>query len=175
MPMIDITMEEGSISPPKLEGLIEDLTVALIKGEGAPDNEYVRSLTWCFVDQRPKGAINVGGTAPAKPRYRITLTVPEGAPRIHGPLMQSSREYLSKRATELVLDAEGSDYSFENISRVWVQMREIESGFWGAFANVAEINDIGTFAMGTPAIGRATEKGAKWRAEFDKINIGASS
>ena len=170
MPMIDITLTEGSLTDAKLEELVENLTAALISGEGAPDNEYVRSLTWCFVDKRPKTAIYVGGRPPAKPRYRISLTVPEGAPRIHGPLMKASRQALSRKATELVLDAEGSEHTLENFSRVWVQMREIPEGFWGAFGDIAEMNDIGTFAMGKPAIGHTTEKGTHWRAEFDERN-----
>ena len=168
--MIDITMTEGSLSEPKLEELVENLTRALIRGEGAPDNKYVRSLTWCFVDKRPMRTVFVGGRLPPKPYYRIALTVPEGAPCIHGPLMKSSRQALSKKVTELVLDAEGAEHSFENFSRVWVQMREVANGFWGAFGDIAEMNDIGTFALGEPTIGHNTERGAYWRAEFDKIN-----
>lgn len=167
MPMIDITMTEGSISPKKLDELVENLTAALIKGEGAPDNEYVRSLSWCFVDQRPLNAVFVGGKVPEKPHYRIVLTVPEGAPRIHGPLMKAERQKLSKIATELVLDAEGSEHNFENYSRVWVQILEIPNGHWGAFADIAEIGDIGTFARGEPSIGSATERGMNWRSQFD--------
>jgi phenylpyruvate tautomerase PptA (4-oxalocrotonate tautomerase family) len=170
MPMIDITMTEDSINESKLDELVENLTTALIQGEGAPDNEYVRSLSWCFVDKRPKKAISVGGAVPPKPHYRIVLTVPEGAPRIHGPLMKASRQALSKKVTELVLNAEGAEHTFENFSRVWVQMQEISNGFWGAFGDIAEMNDIGTFAMGTPAIGHQTERGSKWRSEFAKLN-----
>lgn len=170
MPMIDITLTKGAISAPALAILVKGLTKALIDGEGAPDNEYVRSLTWCFVDERPSGAVYVGGTKPALPRYRIKLTVPEGAPRILGPLMMDSRRALSKRATELVLDAEGADYSFENRSRVWVQIYEIKEGYWGAFGDIASMNDIGTFAMGKPAIGHQTEKGTIWRKAFDEMS-----
>ena len=169
MPMIDIVMTEGSISRQKLDELVEKLSTALIHGEGAPDNEYTRSVTWCFLDQRPKNAICVGGRPPEKPHYRITLTVPVGAPRIHGPLMKAARQALSREATQLVLDAEGVDYSFENLSRVWVHFREISEGYWGAFGEIAEMNDIATFVMGAPAIGHKTDRATLWRAEFDSI------
>lgn len=170
MPMIDFVMSEGSISPQKLEELVENLSTALIKGEGAPDNEYTRSLTWCFVDQRPRTEICVGGRPPEKPRYRITLTVPAGAPLIYGPLMKAAREALCKEATELVLDAEGADHSFENLSRVWVQIREISEGYWGAFGEIAEMNDIATFVLGEPGIGHQTDRATRWRTEFDSIS-----
>ena len=167
MTMIDITLTEGAISPKKLEELAENLSTALIKGEGAPDNEYTRSLTWCFVDQRPKNAIFVGGPVSEKPRYRITLTVPVGAPLIYGPLRKGERKDLCNEATKLVLDAEGADHSFENLSRVWVQIREISEGYWGAFGDIAEMNDIATFVMGEPAIGHRTDVATEWRAQYD--------
>jgi phenylpyruvate tautomerase PptA (4-oxalocrotonate tautomerase family) len=167
--MIDIVMTEGSIGPQKIEELVENLSTALINGEGAPDNEYTRSVTWCFVDQRPKNAICVGGRPPEKPRYRITLTVPIGAPRIYGPLMKAARQALIAETTKLVLDAEGADHSFDNLSRVWVHIREISEGYWGAFGDIAEMNDIATFVMGEPAIGHKTDRATRWRTEFDSI------
>jgi len=169
MPMIDLTLNENALSPEALENLVENLSRALIEGEGAPDNEYVRSLTWCFVDKRPDGAICIGGTSVSLPHYRITLTVPEGAPYIYGPLMLAKRRALSRIATELVLDAEGSDYSFENVRRVWVQIREIKEGYWGAFGDIANMNDIGTFSFGNPPVGHQTENGLKWREAFKNM------
>ena len=171
MPMIDITLTQGALTKPALSKLVNDLTKALIDGEGAPDNEYTRFLTWCFVDERPPEAISVGGSNSSLPRYRVTLTVPEGAPKIPGPLMMKSRRALSKNATELVLDAEGSDYSFENISRVWVQIREIKEGYWGAFGDIATMNDIGTFVMGQPAIGHKTQKATVWRDAYKNMSV----
>lgn len=140
--MIDITMTEGSIGQNKLNELVQKLSAVLISGEGAPDNEYTKSLTWCFVDQRPKNAICVGGQPPEKPRYRITLTIPEGDPRFHGPQRKLARQALSKKATGFVLDAEGAEHNFANFSRVWVQIQEIDEGYWGAFGDIAEVNDL---------------------------------
>ena len=96
MPMIDLSLNENALSPEALQNLVENLSQALIEGEGAPDNEFVRSLTWCFVDKRPEGAICVGGSTPSLPHYRVTLTVPEGAPFIYGPLMLPKRQALSR-------------------------------------------------------------------------------
>jgi phenylpyruvate tautomerase PptA (4-oxalocrotonate tautomerase family) len=74
-----------------------------------------------------------------------------------------------QKLEELVLDAEGADHSFDNLSRVWVHIREISEGYWGAFGDIAEMNDIATFVMGEPAIGHKTDRATRWRTEFDSI------
>jgi phenylpyruvate tautomerase PptA (4-oxalocrotonate tautomerase family) len=133
MPMIDLTLPEGALTEVAIAALVEELTSAQIEGEGAPDNEYVRAITWAFVDERSASAItwafvdersasaiNVGGRHAEKPVYLVVLTVPEGAPGVPGPLMGANRERLVKRVTKLVLDAEGTPFSPAEAQRVWV-------------------------------------------------------
>jgi phenylpyruvate tautomerase PptA (4-oxalocrotonate tautomerase family) len=105
--MIDLTLEEGALAEEAKASLARELTAAVIELEGAPDNQYVRAITWCFVDERPAGSIHVGGAPSRRPVYRAVLTVPEGAPGIVGPLGAANRERLVERVTELVLKAEG--------------------------------------------------------------------
>ena len=166
MPMIDIALTEDSLTPEATATLANKLSGALIAYEGAPDNEYVRSLTWCFVDRRPAASILVGGTPATEPRYRITLTVPEFVLGMHGPMMAEDRRQLVRHVTELVLEAEGTPYSANAASRVWVQMREWPEGFWGAFGEIAGLSDIATFASGQPRSGQPTEAGTRWRENF---------
>jgi phenylpyruvate tautomerase PptA (4-oxalocrotonate tautomerase family) len=163
MPMIDLTLPEGALTDEAKSELVERLTATLIAGEGAPDNEYVRAITWCFVDERPAPGINVGGSPAERPIYRVVLTVPEGAPTVHGPLMLANREKLVREVTEHVLEAEGTPYSDAEAGRVWVQMREIREGYWGGFGAIARMEDIATYA-GVAPNGKPTERGERARA-----------
>jgi phenylpyruvate tautomerase PptA (4-oxalocrotonate tautomerase family) len=165
MPMIDLTLPEGALTEAATAALVEDLSAALIEGEGAQDNEYVRSITWAFVDERPARAVNVGGRPAAKPVYRVVLTVPEGAPAVHGPLMRANRDQLVRRVTELVLQAEGTPFSAAEAHRVWVQMREIRDEHWGGFGELVNMHDIATFAGHPP--GQPTERGQRMRRAFE--------
>jgi phenylpyruvate tautomerase PptA (4-oxalocrotonate tautomerase family) len=166
MPMVDIALTEDSLTPEATNALAAKLSEALIAFEGAPDNQYVRSLTWCFIDRRPAGSIFVGGVPAPQPRYRITLTVPEFVSGIHGPVMFENRKKLVRHVTEMVLQAEGTEYSAHAATRVWVHIRELPEGFWGAFGEIAGMRDISTFASGQPRFGEATELGTRWRKEF---------
>ena len=166
MPMIDLTVPEGALTEAAIAVLVEELTSALIEGEGAPDNEYVRAITWAFVDERPAGAIIVGGRHAQKPVYRVVFTVPEGAPGVHGPLMRTNRERLVRRVTKLVLDAEGTPFSPAEAQRVWVQIREIRDGHWGGFGELATMEDIATYA-GASRHREPTERGERMRHAFE--------
>jgi phenylpyruvate tautomerase PptA (4-oxalocrotonate tautomerase family) len=170
VPMIDLTLEEGALAEEAKASLARELTAAVIELEGAPDNQYVRAITWCFVDERRPGSVHVGGAPAARPVYRVVLTVPEGAPGIQGPLRAANRERLVARVTELVLSAEGTPMSPVEAGRVWVQIREIRDGFWGAFGEVVRMEDIATYA-GAPPAGRATEKGERARAAYEEAQL----
>ena len=150
MPMIDLTLPEGALTESAKATLVEELTTALIEGEGAPDNEYVRAITWAFVDERPTGAVNVGGRPPDEAVYRVVFTFPEGAPAVHGPLMRANRERLVRRVTELVLNAEGSPFSASGARRTaagWAR-----SGGWSSGPSVGS-RGSGACGSGTTGSG----------------------
>jgi phenylpyruvate tautomerase PptA (4-oxalocrotonate tautomerase family) len=143
MPMIEITYPEGTLAPETRERLVEQVSLTLLKWEGAPDNETARSLAWAYVDERPAGAINVGGRPPDEPRYRIRLTVPEGA------LDDERRAGLVAEVTEQVLAAEGSPNELQHAARVWVIISEVADGSWGAGGRIFRLRDIAEFIGAT--------------------------
>src|SRR4051794_27630437 len=49
MPMIDLTLAKGALPEPAVATLVDDLLTALLRWEGAPDNQQSRSLAWAFV------------------------------------------------------------------------------------------------------------------------------
>lgn len=136
MPMIELTLEEGSLTDAAKADLVEGLTAALLRWEGAPDNELARSIAWAYVDERPAGSINVGGRPADAPRYRIKLTIPEGA------LDDAAKSGMVDEATRLVLEAEGSAEDATAAFRVWVIVREVTDGNWGAAGQVFRLRDI---------------------------------
>src|SRR2546423_3112439 len=122
MPMIDLTLPEGALPDDAKGRLVEELTTALLKWEGAPDNEVARSIAWTYVDERPAGAINVAGAPAQEPRYRVRVTVPEGA------LDDERKAGLGAGVTEGVLAGEGGPKGAANGARVWWNNREGRDG-----------------------------------------------
>ncbi len=139
MPMIDLTLPQGALAEDAKARLVEELTAALLKWEGAPDNEIAASIAWTYVDERPAGAINVAGRPAQEPRYRVRVTVPEGA------LDDERKAGLVAEVTERVLAAEGKPNEPEQAMRVWCIIREVRDGNWGGGGRVWRLKDIARF------------------------------
>lgn len=103
MPMFDVALPAGALEPSGLTTLVEGLTTALLRWEGAPDNPAARALSWGFVHGLPSGAVNVGGKPVELPIYRVFLTVPQGTPGIHGSLSEQRRNEPRAQGTCLRL------------------------------------------------------------------------
>jgi phenylpyruvate tautomerase PptA (4-oxalocrotonate tautomerase family) len=163
--MIDLSYLEGALSAEAHTELVEQLTAALIRNEGAPDNERTRALTWVFSHELPASAINVAGTPVEQPVYRMVVTVPAGT-LLHGPgpVGIASRRNLVREVTELVLAAEGSDRTSADAGRVYCIVREVEDGYWGALATTWRIEDIASIAADAE-----TPLGAQAREAIDAL------
>jgi phenylpyruvate tautomerase PptA (4-oxalocrotonate tautomerase family) len=124
MPMIDLTYPKGSIAPEAREELLEELATKLLAAEKAPDTEFFRSITWVYANEIDPENLAVGGRAGGEPRFRVQITVPEGAlsDRRKGILVDSVHQAVVK-ATGLP-ESEGL--------RVWTLIRDVPEGNWGA-------------------------------------------
>ena len=153
MPMIDLTLTEGTLSPEALDQAMVKLGEALLRHEGAPVNRRTRGLSWQFVHELPAKAVRVGGVAAtAKPVYRVLVTVPSGTLlQGLGPVGSTSRKNLVREVTEIVLAAEGTDCTPEESVRVMCLIHEIDDGFWGGCATTLQIEDI--MAVAAPEMG----------------------
>lgn len=165
MPLIDFTYLEGALSAEARAQLVEQLTGALIRNEGAPDNERTRALTWVFTHELPASAISVAGAPVERPVYRVVITVPAGT-LLHGPgpVGIASRCNLVGEVTELVLTAEGSDRTSADAGRVYCIVREVEDSYWGALATTWRMEDIAS--IGTDA---ETPLGVQAREAIDTL------
>src|SRR3982750_724323 len=95
MPMIDLTYPEGALDAEARAQAVEKLTAALLRHEGATDNEQTRGMSWTLVHELPAGALNAGAPAAEEPVYRVFVTVPEGTLlQGPGPVGATSRRNL---------------------------------------------------------------------------------
>jgi len=166
MAMIDITLPAGLLTASAKDELASRLTAALLAGEGSPDTSYVRAIAWCFFDERPLGAIQIGGRPARVPVYRVVLTIPEGSPALSGPFRLINRERLVHSVTEHVLAVEGTPYTDADAARVWVQIREIKEGYWGSVGGIGRMEDIASVS-GIPPDGTLTYHGDRVRTALD--------
>ncbi|NKY29304.1 hypothetical protein [Nocardia gamkensis] len=134
MPMLDVYIPEGTLTPEREAALLNRITEILIRHEGFdPSDPITRSVSWAFL-HRP-AAVFVGG-APAKaPRYKVVPSVPEGQ------LDAIQRAGVVREITEAVLDAENGAWP-RDPSRVWVFPTEIPEGHWGGSGQIKTLKDI---------------------------------
>lgn len=161
MPLIDLTAPAGALPEQARASLVDRLTAALIRHEGAPDNARTRAMTWVFLHELPTGAVHVAGAAAPTPVYRLQVTVPAGTlldgP---GPVGTSGRSALVRELTDLVLEAEGCAATAADRGRVYCVISEVEDGYWGALGTTVRMSDIASIAAGedeTPVAGLARE------------------
>jgi phenylpyruvate tautomerase PptA (4-oxalocrotonate tautomerase family) len=143
MPMIDFTYPEGALTAEGRTEAVERLTTAILEHEGVPDNEHSRLFSWCYVHELPDHAINIGGRPSEKPIYRVAVAVPHST-QIHGqaPWATARRRALAREVTEIVLEAEGTEYSPADAWRVWVIMHEVDEGFWSMAGTLFRFEDL---------------------------------
>ncbi|MET9634081.1 tautomerase family protein [Lentzea sp. NPDC006480] len=132
MPMIELTAPAGSLTDAGRKSVQRDLATLLLKWEGAPDNDFFRSVAWTYLHELPAGAQTTA--LDDAPRFRVDVTVPAGA------LSDQRKEGLIKEATELVLEAAGLEAS--DAIRVWVFIHEQPEGTWGAGGQVVRLAEL---------------------------------
>jgi phenylpyruvate tautomerase PptA (4-oxalocrotonate tautomerase family) len=124
MPMLELTYPRGAISSDAREELLEELATKMLEAERAPDTEFFRSITWVYANEIEPQMLAVGGRPGGEPRFRVQVTVPEGA------LSDRRKGILVDSFNQAVLRAAGLDES-QGI-RVWTVIREVPDGNWGA-------------------------------------------
>ena len=124
MPMLELTYPKGAIPSDAREELLEELATKMLQAERAPDSEFFRSVTWVYANEIEPEMLAVGGRPAGEPRFRVQVTVPEGA------LSDRRKGVIVDAFNQAVLRAAGLDES-QGI-RVWTVIREVPDGNWGA-------------------------------------------
>jgi len=130
MPMIDLTFVRGSVKDEALSGLTDELVTALLRAERAPDTPFLRENTIVYLHALDPAAQLVGGRQPGAPRFRVDMTVFEGA------LSQDRKERLAADVHAAVCAAAGIDPVGPNAYHVWTLIHEIPEGNWAGGGKV---------------------------------------
>jgi phenylpyruvate tautomerase PptA (4-oxalocrotonate tautomerase family) len=160
MPMVELTTTPGALDDDAKQRLAGELSTIALELEAAPfydfgEDAHMQALSWCFVNEQD---VFVGGQVHAKPIYRVTVTIPEGAPGVFGPLAERGREKLVERVTAAVLAAEGSENTKVEAHRVWVHLKEITNGHWGGFGDVITIRELAALGLNTDKPGSKVDR-----------------
>jgi phenylpyruvate tautomerase PptA (4-oxalocrotonate tautomerase family) len=124
MPMIDLTYLRGSLTDQALGVLTEELVTALLRAERAPDTPFVRDNTLVYLHALDPAAQSVGGRGAGAPRFRVEMTVFEGA------LSQDRKERLAADVHAAVCAAAGIEPEGERALHVWTLIHEVPEGNW---------------------------------------------
>ena len=140
MPMIELTYPKGSIEPSAREELLDELATKLLEAEKAPDTEFFRSITWVYANEIDPESLAVGGKPGGEPRFRVNITVPDGA------LSDRRKGILVDSVNTAVLSAAGLDEA-EGL-RVWTLIGEVPDGNWGAAGQQIRYKQLVELAAG---------------------------
>jgi phenylpyruvate tautomerase PptA (4-oxalocrotonate tautomerase family) len=160
MPMVELTTTKGALDDAAKQRLAGELSTIALQLEAAPfadfgDARHMQALSWCFVNEQE---VFVGGESHPKPIYRVTVTIPEGAPGVFGPLAERGRQKLIERVTGAVLAADGSENNMIEAHRVWVHLRQITNGHWAGFGDVFTLSDAAAYGLKTDEPGSKTDR-----------------
>jgi phenylpyruvate tautomerase PptA (4-oxalocrotonate tautomerase family) len=158
--MVELTTTKEALDDEAKQQLATELSSIALEVEAGPavdfsDDDHMQAVAWCFVNEQD---VFAGGQVLEKPLYRITVTMPEGAPGLFGPFAERGREKLIEKVTEAVLAAEGSDSNMVEAHRVWVHLRFIKDGHWGGFGDSFAMRDIIRYSLKSDEPGSKTER-----------------
>ena len=173
MPMIELTTTKGALDDATKQRHAAELSTIVLELEAAPmshfgDVEHMQALAWCFVNEQD---VFVGGQSLTKPIYRVTVTLPEGAPGLFGPLAERGREKLVKRVNAAVLAAEGTENTMVEAHRVWVQLRQITNGHWAGCGEILTLPELAAYGLNTDEPGSKIDRVRRAAME----SVGAAS
>jgi len=61
MPLVHVTVPEGSLSDARKQLMVEKVTEATLEAEGLPSNERTRMLTWVIINEVKDGNWGAAG------------------------------------------------------------------------------------------------------------------
>jgi phenylpyruvate tautomerase PptA (4-oxalocrotonate tautomerase family) len=130
MPMIDLTFVRGSVDDRALGRLADELVTVLLRAERAPDTALLRDNTWVYLHSLEAAELSIGGRGPGAPRFRVDLTVFEGA------LNHDRKERLAADVHAAVCAAAGIEPQGAKAFHVWTLIHEIPEGNWAGGGKV---------------------------------------
>ncbi|MCV7406688.1 tautomerase family protein [Mycobacterium marseillense] len=130
MPMIDVTFVRGSVDQDALNRLADELVTVLLRAERAPDTPFLRDNTWVYLHALDPEALSVDGRGPGAPRFRVDLTVFDGA------LSRDRKEQPAADVHTAICAAARIEAQGPMAFHVWTLIHEIPEGNWAGGGNV---------------------------------------
>ncbi|WP_406133119.1 4-oxalocrotonate tautomerase family protein [Streptomyces zaomyceticus] len=132
MPLVEITVPEGTLSEAAAEVLQQQVADSVLTAMGLPRTDFFAAATWVYVREAAKGLATTAaaGTAPGV----LVVVTP-----LKGFLTPARNEALSVEVTRHVRDATGPD------TVVWLVVNEIPEGNWavnGGLTRRAKIDEF---------------------------------
>ena len=146
MPMIDVTYVRGSVDEQALGRLTDDLVTALLRAERAPDTPFLRDNTWVYLHDLDPAAQSVGGRGGAAPRFRVEMTVFDGA------LSQQRKEQLAADVHAAVCAAANIEPYGERTFHVWMLIHEIPEGNWAGGGKIVYYKQVKGLVADDPGL-----------------------
>lgn len=137
MPMITLTVPAGVFDDTARRDLQADLAATLLKWEGAPDTAFFRAQAWSRIEEVT--GYRFGALEDDFPRFRVDVTVPEGA------LSARRKAGLVTDVTAQITAAAG--LAEDDALRVWVLIHEQPEGTWGAGGAIVSFQDLRAIAQ----------------------------
>jgi phenylpyruvate tautomerase PptA (4-oxalocrotonate tautomerase family) len=130
MPMIDLTFVRGSFEDQALSRLTDELVTVLLRAERAPDTPFLRDNTLVYLHALEPAELSVGGRGSGEARFRVDLTVFEGA------IDKDRKEQLTADVHAAVCAAAGIEPQGSRAFHVWTLIHEIPEGNWAGGGKV---------------------------------------
>jgi 4-oxalocrotonate tautomerase family enzyme len=134
MPRVELTYPAGALSEDARRELPAQLAQSMLRWEGAPDNDFFRSISWTHVHELPDGAMHTADGPAGQSQFVVDVTVPQGG------LSERRKGGLVEEFTKLVKEAAG--LSDADSVRVWVLIHEVPDGNWGAAGQVIRFEQL---------------------------------
>ncbi len=142
MPFVEVFSSPGTPRPEQREQIAKRLVAEVMAGEGAPDTENARAISWLV--WHDLAAWSIGGElvgADEAPRYVVRVTMPAPA------LTDQKREDVIARVTRVLADADDDPERFYNSAAAFVLLNAVPDGDWGGVGQVVRFNQIANFVM----------------------------
>jgi phenylpyruvate tautomerase PptA (4-oxalocrotonate tautomerase family) len=134
--MIDVTFVRGSLNDDAMSKMTDELVTVLLRAERAPDTPFLRDNTVVYLHPLEPAAQLVGGRRPGEPRYRVDLTVFDGA------LSKERKEQLAADVHAAVCEAAGIDPAGARRYHVWTLIHEIPEGNWAGGGKIVYYQQV---------------------------------
>ncbi len=137
MPIVDLTIAEGTLSAEDRERLLDKVGRVAIDYEGLSGSKFAEAFTWVYVHELPATHVSQISGKPPKPLYRFTFTT------LQTLLDNDSKHRLGEYVARAVYEIEGAVWDEgEAYNRVWVFFDDYRQGDWIVGATVNSIKEM---------------------------------